>query len=717
MKDTIVDLLKGRKKAMDVFEIAEALEQPVDAAFEALTALTGDGRVALTRKGRYALTTDLGLISARTGVLRKGGLVARPMDGSQQLLIKKRGDLRPMADDLILVRLSDTDPTTCTVEAITRRAREGFLAIFAMMPVEEPLKAPRKNSRKDRGRGVTRTRVTYAPSVTPVDPRLTRKIELEGDLNGARNGDMVMLKIVGWPSQGVKLRAVIERVMGDADDIRVQLSAIAANHGLRDAFPPGALAQADALPQEVLERDREGRLDLTALTLFTIDGIDAQDFDDAVSLEKTEVGYRLGVHIADVSHYVRPGTPIDREALERGTSVYLPGLTLPMLPEPLSNRMCSLMPNVDRLAMSLMMEIANGKVVDHTLSPSVIHSSARLTYEEVNKMLAGEKNDVPEDLHGTLRAMVSLANVLRQARHARGSIDFDLPEAAFTLGPEGRPIDVFARNRGESERMIEDFMLLANETVALLARTTELPFLYRVHAKPDTDRVRSLEAFLGGLDIKTRLGADPSPMRFSQVLEQAEGKPEESLIKQVMLRSLRRAEYAAEPLGHFGLAANDYCHFTSPIRRYPDLMVHRMLKLLLSGSTKEYAAHEKHMPDLARLTSAAEQRATLAERDADDLLKAHYMLGHIGEEFDGIVTGVAAWGFYVTLPNTVEGLVPLRTMEGDWDLDAERHQLKNPRGGFIRLGDAARVSAARVTTFPSEIDFTLIYRHDTKRRR
>ena len=707
----ILDALQTSGQAMDIDELSQTLAQPVEALRTELAALAETGAVVATKKGRYALPQSLGLVPARTLILRSGAQVARPLRGGPDMLIRERGDLLPMLDDLLLVRPEPHDPYSdrmghCQLVSITRRGQETFVALLRMVPMETSEASGRKP--RKRGRGKPPAEAAYGPRLLPTDPRLNVDIALEGDLLGARDGDMVLLRVVKMPTRRGKLTARIERVLGNAAEVRVQLRAIAARHGLHDRFPDGAAAQAEAVPRQVGGADLAGRKDLRGLTLFTIDGADAQDFDDAVSLERGAEGYTLGVHIADVSHYVKPLTPIDLEALERGTSVYLPGLTLPMLPEALSNDMCSLKPDVDRLALSLLMEIRDGKVVDHLLTPSVIHSRARLTYEQVNRMLEGGASDVPEALHETLKEMAALAHTLRARRFSRGGMDLDMPETAFTLDAHGFPTDVHARSRGESERLIEDFMLLANETVAELARATELPFLYRVHEKPDPDSVRALETFLQSLGMHVRLGTNPSPAQYQQLLTQAQGRSEARLISQVTLRSLQRAVYSEAPKGHFGLAAQDYCHFTSPIRRYPDLTVHRMLKRLLAGETEGFARLEEQMPALARHCSLCEQKATLAERDADDLLKVHYMQGQLGEEFPGTVTGVTAWGVYVTLDNTVEGLVPLGTLPGEWQLDEKRHTLKGPRHQSLRLGDAVEVRVDRVNLALAQIDFSLV---------
>jgi len=707
--DSLLDLLESNGKAMDIAEISEALQQPAEQVRLALAKFVDTGAVVATKKGKYALPEALGLILARTLVLRSSARAARPLRGGADMLLSERGVLLPMLDDLILVRpeprgFPGERMETCHLISIIRRAHQTFMALLHIVPTRpiEPTKRTKAKSARPPARP------SGTPQLSPLDPRLGTELVLEGELLGAHDGDMVQVRVVKMPKPGGKLRVRIERVLGDAEDIRVQLRAIAARHGLGESFPDDAAHQAASIPTRVEEADLAGRSDFRRLPLFTIDGEDAQDFDDAISLELSEDRAMLGVHIADVSHYVRPDTPIDREARARGTSTYLPGLTLPMLPEALSNRMCSLMPGVDRLALSLTMEIRDGKVVDHLLVPSVIHSSARLTYTQVNRMLGAQKSDVPAALQQTLRDMADLARTLRKRRLGRGSIDLDMPEAAFTLDARGRPTDVRARDRGEAERMIEEFMLLANETVAELARTTELPFLYRAHERPDPESVHSLEALLHGLGIPARLGNSPSPARFQRIVADSEGKGESQLIKRVVLRSFQRAEYSESPKGHFGLATQDYCHFTAPIRRYPDLTAHRMLRLLLDGKIESFARHEKHMPELARHCSFCEQRAVQAERDADSLLKAHYMYRQLGEEFPGIVTGVTSWGFYVTLENTVEGLVSISTLAGDWQLDEKKHALVGRGNRSIRLGDSVDVRVDRVNVALRQIDFSLL---------
>lgn len=710
MTDKICDFLKEENRAVDAFEIADALELPIEDVSAALNELTSQGRVFLSKKGKYAAPETLGLIPAKAVILRSGVPYAKPLDGSPDMKISRSGELRAMHGDMVLVRLmrahGPTEPGVCELAAVTQRATEKLVGILKMetrFVEKKPVLVRRGHQR----------RLVHQPpeeiqylAAQPCDLHVACGIEVTGNTLGAGVGDTVVLRVVDWPRKHVPLKAEIVRVLGRGLDIGIQMDALIETHGLPVAFPDAALSEADALPNGVTEADIQGRFDARNIDLFTIDGDDAKDFDDAVSLEKTERGWRLGVHIADVSHYVKWNGAIDREALKRGTSVYLPGRTLPMLPEKLCNNLCSLMPDVDRLAMSVFLTLEDGRVVDTHLENSVIHSRARLTYGEVNKLFAGEENSVPEALRPILFEMDEQAKLLREKRHARGSIDFDLPEPELTLDEEGYPVDVQARARGEAERLIEDFMLAANEAVAALAKSCQLPFLYRVHKQPDPDRLESLKLFLANMNHPVRLGREPHPRQLQALLEETGDCPEAAVIKHQLLRSLKRACYRAEPLGHYGLAARDYCHFTSPIRRYPDLTVHRMLKLLLAGRLDEAQAWEARMDDLAAQTSEREFAAATAERDADDLMKAYYMRGREGDEFDGVVSGVHNWGFFVELENTVEGLVRTRDLEDYFVFDEDRQTLMGERSRrTIRLGDRVHVLLTRVDTAACEIDF------------
>ena len=711
MKEEVLAFLNTEGIALEPAAVADRLNIAYGEALDALEALARQGKAAATKKGRYAVPRALGLIAARAAVLKNGTLAARPLEEGGQMKLRPHPRLQCLHNDIILVKPEGYDSTGArwsSLVSIVWHAHETFSAIIQESSINDSYE-------NLRARGKSRKRNMQAPvehnaTARPYDSRITCQVRLVGDLMGAKAGDMAVLKTITWPESGRMLTARVVRVMGDWEVLPVQLRAIAEDHNFETSFDGEVETAAARYPDSVREEDLLGRRDLRGLMLFTIDGEDAKDFDDAVSLEKLpEGGWLLGVHIADVSHYVAAGQPIDVEALHRGTSLYMPGLTIPMLPHALSEGLCSLKPDVDRLAMSLMMKVRGGKIIDHDLTPSVIHSCARLTYAAVNRLFSGEESGVSGNVKPTLEDMLKLSHVLRQARQNRGSIDFDLSETAFTLGPDNEPVDVHARERGEAERMIEDFMLAANETVAELARSTGLPLIYRVHDKPDPLKLHALEIFLGGLDVRAHLGNDPHPGVLQDLLSRTASHKNADIIRSVMIRSLKRALYDDRPLGHYALAAKDYCHFTSPIRRYPDLVVHRMLKMLLSGADGSGYPQASRMAELAEHCSHREYEATLAEREADDLLKAFFMAEHIGEEYEGIVSGVTGWGFYVTLPNTGEGLVHIAWLNDYYQFDEGRSMLIGSRSSqVIRLGDMARIRVDRADTSHREVDFELV---------
>ena len=715
MKEEILALLETEGIALELYEITQRLNISDGEASDTLQTLIGEGKAVFTKKGKYAVPRSLGLLAARTTVLRNGMLMARPLDAGDSMKLRPHPRLQCLFNDILLVKPEEYDNTGtrwCSLAYIVKRAHETFAAVIYESSIDDPYERLRaKGKARKKGKQVPREPATTAK---PYDNRLTCKVRVEGDLLGAKNGDMAVLQTIAWPEHDKPLIARVLRVMGEAEYLPVQLKAIAEDHGFVTAFEDEVEKLAAQYPSIVRPEDLTNRRDLRDLMLFTIDGEDAKDFDDAVSLEKLPDGiWQLGVHIADVSHYVIPGQPIDVEALKRGTSLYLPGLTLPMLPHALSDHLCSLKPEVDRLAMSLFMKVHGGRIVDHELFPSVIHSKARLTYTLVNRMLEGEENAIPNAIRATLMNMLELSHELRLSRVRRGGIDFDLSETAFTLGEGNEPLDVHPRERGEAERIIEDFMLAANETVAELARTADLPLIYRVHDKPDPKKLQALEIFLGSLNVNVHLGPDPHPGVLQDLLAKTSGSKYADIIRSVMIRSLKRACYDDRPEGHYALAARDYCHFTSPIRRYPDLVVHRMLKLLIAGKESGSHPHARRMAELADHCSNQEFAATHAEREADDLLKAFYMSHHIGEEYEGIVTGITSWGFYVTLPNTVEGLVHIASLNDYYQYDEKRSMLIGSRSGHvIRLGDNVRIKAVRADKLRREVDFELISGRD-----
>jgi len=700
MKEILFDAIKGANVPRTPEELSAKLEVPVGDLMPLIEEMVSEGRILRTRKGKYAVPEKVGLLTARIQFQRNGSPMANPVNGEPAMPLHIRGGLRCMPGDLVLVHPM---PNGCELDSIVSRGKDTFAAY-----VRIEKKAP-KGGRKWQDAKMIATAV-------PCDLRIPYDVVLKGDISFVRNNEIAQLKIDIWPEQHRPIYASVLRVLGNAGSMRTLLKAVAEDHGFSTELTEEAEAEARLYPESPEASDYIGREDLRALETFTIDGATAKDFDDAVSLEKTENGWRLGVHIADVSHYVRPGSAIDREAFERGTSLYLPGYTVPMLPECLSNNLCSLMPGVDRLAMSLFMDIESGKVVDHRLVRSVIHSHARLTYQAVNRMFDGGETDIPDSVRDTLYAMRDLSHVLRNRRHAKGSIDFEIAEPEFVLNEKNEPVDIICEERGESERIIEDFMLLANETVAALASDTDLPFVYRIHEDPDTDKLKTLEKFLSGLNMHAHIGPKPHPGVLQGILEDAREHPAYEVIRRYMLRALKKAQYSEKPVGHYALALKDYCHFTSPIRRYPDLVVHRMLKMLISGDLDHTSSMTKRMPEIASASTEREFSATHAERQADDIMKASFMSHQIGRKFDGVVSGVTGWGLYVTLPNMVEGLVHISTMDDYFEFDREKSILVGTYTGIVfKMGDRVRVRVDHADVPRGEVNFVLVAPDERKR--
>lgn len=690
--ETILEALRRANVPRTEAELRDATGMSDADLCDALDALLCAARAAKSKKGKYALPEKLGLIAGRARFVRSGTAILRPLDDGDDLRIQS-GRLCPMPDDLLLCRTEGAGE--CSVDTVCARGRR-TLSAFARI----------ERDRRARGRmSFERTRAT----AVPCDPRIPYAIVLDGDISFVRNNEIILVAIDEYPQNGRPIRGHAERVLGGADSMLARMRATAEDHGFPTEFPEAVEAEARALKRQADEALSEKRDDLRALLCFTIDGADSKDFDDAVSIEVLPSGRRrLGVHIADVSHYVRAGSPIDREAAARGTSLYLPGCTVPMLPEVLSNDLCSLLPDEDRLAMSLFLDVgADGRVEDHHLGRSIIRSRARLTYTGVNRVFEGAEQASTAEIGAALAEMRALARTLSARRHARGSIDFDLPEPKFVLNARCEPEEILCEARGEAERLIEEFMLLANETVARLARDTSLPFVYRVHDRPDPDRIRQLEATLNLAGAQVRLGEHPHSGALQKMLEEQAENDAIDVIRHQTLRALKRAEYSAQPLGHYALALEDYCHFTSPIRRYPDLTVHRMLKRLLDGRAENSAAMEARVAEIARDSSLREQESVRAERAADDVMKAAYMSHQIGRKFSGVVTGVTAWGVYVTLENSVEGLIHVSDLDDYYDYDGERQVLFSQTGGTFRLGMKLRVRVTGAIIERGEVNFEL----------
>ena len=502
---------------------------------------------------------------------------------------------------------------------------------------------------------------------------------------GIKNGDKVIVVITDYGSGNKNPEGKIKENLGNIRTPGTDILAIVKSFGIPSEFPEKVMKQAQRVPDHVLDADRDGRLDLRHLQTVTIDGEDAKDLDDAISLTKEGDIYHLGVHIADVSNYVQYNSALDREALKRGTSVYLADRVVPMLPERLSNGICSLNQGEDRLALSCLMDInEKGKVVSHQIAETVINVNERMCYTDVKNILEDTDEEAKkryEALIPMFFMMKELSGILRNSRHHRGSIDFDFPESKIILNAAGKAIDVKPYEANVATKIIEDFMLMANETVAQEYCTEEIPFVYRTHDNPDPEKVESLLTLLHNQGVKIQKAKEEiTPKEIQQIIESIEGLPNEAMISRLVLRSMKQAKYTTECSGHFGLAAKYYCHFTSPIRRYPDLQIHRIIKdnlrgrLMREGRTEHYA---EILDEVARQSSVCERRADEAERESDKLKKAEYMSYHLGEEFEGIISGVTGWGLYVELPNTVEGLVHVNTLRDDYYIfDQETYELR-----------------------------------------
>ena len=532
---------------------------------------------------------------------------------------------------------------------------------------------------------------------------------------GAVTGHKVVVEITDYGEDRRNPEGKVIEILGHINDPGVDILSVIRRYELAVEFPEEVYAEIEHLGTEVAEADKKGREDLRDLLTITIDGADAKDLDDAVSLKRLGNGnFELGVHIADVSHYVRENTALDKEAYARGTSVYLVDRVIPMLPHKLSNGICSLNPHVDRLALSCLMEVnGRGEVVSHRILESVINSDYRMTYTAVREILEDGAPALLEqyaEILPMLEDMEELRQILGEKRRKRGSVNFDLPESKIILDENGKPIDIKPYEKSIATNMIEEFMLVCNETIAENSFWQEMPFMYRSHQEPDEDKLEKMEQFLRGFGYYLRKkDGEIHPRELQKVLQKAEETDEERIITRMVLRSMMQARYTAENGGHFGLAAKYYCHFTSPIRRYPDLEIHRMIKKMLHGELDEKASayYRRKMPDWAKHCSKQERVAEDAERDTDALKKVEFMEDKVGQIYEGIISGVTNWGIYVELPNTIEGMVALSQMDDDYYEFDEKKMLvfgKRTKKSY-RLGDKVVVSVAKVDRMMGTIDF------------
>lgn len=553
--------------------------------------------------------------------------------------------------------------------------------------------------------------------VVPDNQRFLRDIFIQtGNSMGAEDGDKVVAEIKDYGSKNKSPEGKIIEILGKPQEKGVDVLCVAKSYGLPMEFPERVLNQAERIREELNEGDLYGRLDLRDVVMVTIDGEDAKDLDDAVSLTKEDDVYHLGVHIADVSNYVQYSSALDREALKRGTSVYLADRVIPMLPKKLSNGVCSLNAGEDRLALSCLMDInEKGKIISHRIAETVIHVKERMSYTDVKKILSHEDSEVTrryKELVPLFFQMHELSKILRKKRRKRGAIDFNFPESKIKLDENGRAVDIYPYEHNAATEMIEDFMLAANETVAEEYALMGIPFVYRTHEAPDMEKMEAALEIVHRAGIKVKKAQEEiKPKEIQKILKELEGMECEPFFSRLFLRSMKQAQYTTDCIGHFGLAAKYYCHFTSPIRRYPDLQIHRIIKENIRGKmTQAKITHyEGILEDSARQSSVTERRAEEVERETIKLKKAEYMQQHIGEVFEGIVSGVTEWGLYVELSNTVEGLVHVNTLTDDYyTYDKERYLLVGERSQKTYvMGQKVKVKVEHADMNTKTVDFVL----------
>ncbi len=695
------DVLKQRKQMLtDLFqdktytpmklkELAAFLEIPRsqrDELKEVLDILVAEGKIGVSKKGRYGLPGESVLVGVFAGHARGFGFVT--VEGLEQdVFIPAERTAGAMDNGPARGKRQEG-----TVVKILERANGTVIGYY----------------QKNKGFGF----------VLPDNQRLSQDIFIpQGKDMGAVTGHKVVVKITDFGGEKKKPEGMVTEIIGHVNDPGTDILSIIRAYDLPEEFPPEVMRQAALMPDRVDERETAGRLDLRHIPTVTIDGEEAKDLDDAITISKeNEDHYTLGVHIADVTHYVREGSPLDEEALKRGTSVYLVDRVIPMLPHRLSNGICSLNAGEDRLALSCIMEIdGRGTVIGHQVSETVIRVDRRMTYTAVNAVITDRDPGTMkeyEELVPMFDLMKELADILRARRRQRGSIDFDFPESRIILDEQGRPVDIRPYERNAAARIIEDFMLLANETIAENYFWQELPFVYRTHDYPDPEKMKRLGIFINnfGYSIRTQNG-EVHPKEIQKLLDRIEGTPEEALISRLTLRSMRQAKYSTVCTGHYGLAANYYTHFTSPIRRYPDLQIHRIIKENLRGGVteKRIVHYDRILPEVTVQCSAMERRAEEAERETDKLKKCEYMSRHIGEVYEGAISGVTSWGLYVELPNTVEGLIRVSEMKGDYFVFDEEHMEMAGEATNIRyrLGQKVRVQVAGTDRMTRTIEFVL----------
>lgn len=699
MKEKILSILKESDKALSINELDSALNlntiEETKAFSDALRELEDSYEIYRSNKNRYMLLENSNL---RKGILRmnKKGFGFVEVSGEEEdIFIAPDNINKALNNDTVIVEILNKNSGEKREGRIVKTLERDLSTIVGEIYFK-----------KDKG------------YIIPDDKKLDIQLEIDRDKShGAVDGHKVVVKILRNITKN-RYKGEVVRIIGHKNDPGVDILSIVCKYEINDTFPEEVIEELDSIPEEVREQDKKGRKDLTDVTIFTIDGDDTKDIDDAISVEKLKNGnYKLGVHIADVSYYVKEGSPLDKEAMDRGTSVYLVDRVIPMLPHKLSNGICSLNPGVERLAISCVMEIDNnGKTVDYEIFPSIIKSRLQMTYKKVNQVI--EKNEIPEGYEpfvNDLKLMDELSQIIRKAKINRGYIDFDVDEAKIIVDENCHPTDIVLRNRGRGENLIEDFMIQANECVATHIFYMDLPFIYRVHEYPKEEKIRDFISFVQSLGYTVKFNTkDISPKAIQNLINQLKDKKEFKVLSSLLLRNMQKAIYLPQNLGHYGLASKCYTHFTSPIRRYPDTTVHRLLRTYLFNddmSNQTINKWQEKLVYIAENSSFKERESVECEREVEDMKMAEYMEDHIGEEYKGIISGVTNFGMFIQLDNLVEGLIHVNDMKDYFSFDEVTQSLIGERTKEkFTIGDEVLIKVKAASKEAKTIDFELVKR-------
>ncbi len=699
MKEKILSILEESDKALSIDELDSALNlntiEETKEFSDALRELEDSYEIYRSNKNRYMLLENSNL---RKGILRmnKKGFGFVEVSGEEEdIFIAPDNINKAINNDTVIVEILNKNSGEKREGRIVKTLERDLSTIVGEIYFK-----------KDKG------------YIIPDDKKLDIQLEIDRDKShGAVDGHKVVVKILRNITKN-RYKGEVVRIIGHKNDPGVDILSIVCKYEINDTFPEEVIEELDSIPEEVREQDKKGRKDLTDVTIFTIDGDDTKDIDDAISVEKLKNGnYKLGVHIADVSYYVKEGSPLDKEAMDRGTSVYLVDRVIPMLPHKLSNGICSLNPGVERLAISCVMEIDNnGKTVDYEIFPSIIKSRLQMTYKKVNQVI--EKNEIPEGYEpfvNDLKLMDELSQIIRKAKINRGYIDFDVDEAKIIVDENCHPTDIVLRNRGRGENLIEDFMIQANECVATHIFYMDLPFIYRVHEYPKEEKIRDFISFVQSLGYTVKFNTkDISPKAIQNLINQLKDKKEFKVLSSLLLRNMQKAIYLPQNLGHYGLASKCYTHFTSPIRRYPDTTVHRLLRTYLFNddmSNQTINKWQEKLIYIAENSSFKERESVECEREVEDMKMAEYMEDHIGEEYKGIISGVTNFGMFIQLDNLVEGLIHVNDMKDYFSFDEVTQSLIGERTKEkFTLGDEVLIKVKAASKEAKTIDFELVKR-------